>query len=159
MKISIDKEKEWGHFIDPLSFQVVEIYDEIPDGFYIVIKEREYLEDLGRTVIQTTYGVIQGKKLQPMNKREISKLMSKSCGDYILKRKQLPPKVMVEKELISNKNAQLAFIMSNYDTFHLKITKEVLEGGNPFEIINSIIENETFKPTMYDREDKWKIEN
>ena len=158
MKIDLSSEDEWGYFIDPDSFQIVEIYDEIPDGSFVVIKEREYLDDIDRTVIQSNYGIVDGKKFQPMNKREISKLMSMACAKYILDFDKLPPKVMVEKQLQINKPAQLAFIMTNYDTFHLKLDKDALEGGNPFEIVNSILENQTFKPTIYDRDEKWKVE-
>ena len=60
MKISLDSENEWGYFIDNVSFQVVNISDEVPNGSFVVIKEREYLEDIDRTVIQTIYGVVQG---------------------------------------------------------------------------------------------------
>ncbi len=158
MKIDLDSENEWGHFIDPHSFQIVEIIDEVPLGSFVVIKEREFIEDIDRTVIQTIYGIVEEKKFQPMNKRELSKLMSKACGKYILDFNQLPPKVMVKKKLQIDKPAQLAFIMSNRDTFHLKLDKDDLDGGNPYEIINSIIENQDFKSTMYDREEKWKIE-
>ena len=158
MKIDLDSENEWGHFIDPDSFQIVEITDEVPQGSFVVIKEREYIEDIDRTVIQTTYGIIESNKFQPMNKRELSKFMSIACGIYILNFDKLPPKVMIEKQLKLDKPAQLAFIMSNRDTFHLKLEKSALEGGNPIEIINSIMENQDFTSTMYDREERWKIE-
>ncbi|MHA1199096.1 MAG: PARP-type zinc finger-containing protein [Candidatus Heimdallarchaeaceae archaeon] len=156
--MNLDSDDEWGYFVDPQSFQIVEIIDEIPDGFFVVLKEREYIEDIDRTVIQSSYGIVEGKKYQPLNKREISKLMSKACADYILNSNRLPPKIMVEKELQPDKPAKLAFIMTNYDTFHLLLDKSLLDGSNPLEIINSILENETFKPTMYDREEKWKVE-
>ncbi|MCG3260037.1 MAG: hypothetical protein H7644_09835 [Candidatus Heimdallarchaeota archaeon] len=158
MKINLDSDNEWGHFIDPDSFQIVEITDEVPDKSFVVFKEREYIDDIDRTVIQTTYGIIDGNKLQTMNKRELSKLMSKACAKYIIDFEKLPPKIMVEKKLIIDKPAQLAFILSNRDTFHLKIDKTALEGGNPYEVINSIMENQDFKLTMYDRDEKWKIE-
>ncbi len=158
MKMQLDSENEWGYFIDPQSFQVVEIIDEIPDGSFVVIKEREYIDDIDRTVIQTSYGIVEGKKYQPLNKRELTKIMSTACTDYILSSNRLPPKILVEKELKQDKSAQLAFIMTNYDTFHLRIDKNSLGGLNPAELINSIIEKETFKPTLYDREEKWKIE-
>ena len=158
MKFHFDSEEEWGYFIDPESFQIVEITDEIPDGFFVVLKEKEYIDDIDRTVIQTSYGIVDGKKYQPLNKREISKLLAEACANYILLTNRLPPKVMVEKELKQDKPAKLAFIMNNYDTFHLSLDKNLLDGGNPREIINSILEQETFKPTLYDREEKWKVE-
>jgi hypothetical protein len=158
MKIDLSSEDEWGHFIDPDSFQIVEIHDEVPEDSFVVIKEKAYIDDIDRTVIQTTYGIIDSNKFQPMNKREISKLMSVACGKYILKHDRLPPKVMIEKKLQVEKPARLAFIMSGRDTFHLKLDKNALEGGNPYETINSIMENQDFKQTMYDREDKWIVE-
>ena len=156
--MDLSSEDEWGYFIDPESFHIVEIVDEIPDGSFVVLKEREYIDDIDRTVTQTSYGIVDGRKYNPMNKREISKLMSRACAKYVLQNNRLPPKVMVEKELKDDKPARMAFVMSNYDTFHLNLDKNLLDDGNPAEIINSIMERETFKPTLYDKEEKWKIE-
>ena len=158
MKMKLDSEDEWGYFIDPQSFQIVDIVDEIPDNSLVVLKEREYIEDLDRTVIQSSYGIVRENKYQPMNKREISKLFSKACADYVLKTKRLPPKILVEKKMQEDKDVKLAFVMTNYDTFHLTLNKTLLGGANPFEIINSVLQNATFKPILYDREEKWKVE-
>ncbi len=85
--------------------------------------------------------------------------MSEACSKYILSKNSLPPKVKVEKELKKDKPAQLAFVMTNYDTFHLKITSEMLEDSDPYEKIKEIMGNETEKVTVYDlTEDKWKVE-
>jgi nitrous oxide reductase len=158
MKLILDSENEWGFFVDFETFDIYKIEDDIPDGSFVMVKEREYIEDIDRTVTQSSYGIVEKNKFITMNKREISKLMSKACSKYILAKDTLPPKVKVEKELQQDKPAQLAFMMTNYDTFHLKITSEMLDGLNPFEKIQEIIGNETEKLTLYDREDKWKIE-
>ncbi|MBY8999942.1 MAG: hypothetical protein KGD64_03425, partial [Candidatus Heimdallarchaeota archaeon] len=116
MKMKIDPESEWGYFINPETFKVNNIEDDIPTGSLVVIKEKEYLEDLGRTVIQTTYGIVEGNKFQPMNKREITLLFSKACAKYILINNASPPKIKIEKELQKGKTAQLAFVMNQHDT-------------------------------------------
>ena len=86
-------------------------------------------------------------------------MMSNACAKYILSNNCLPPKVKVEKELKQDKPAQLAFVMTNYDTFHLKINSDMLEGANPYEKIKEIMGNETEKLTSYGlTEDKWKVE-
>ena len=154
----LDSENEWGFFIDPLTFDINNIEEEIPPGSFIVIKEREYIEDIDRTVIQTTYGIVEKNKFQPMNKRELSSIISKACAEYILSNSAFPPKVKLEKELVEEKPAQLAFLMSNHDTFHLKISEKLLENQDPVSLIDRIIEKETSKLTLYDREEIWKIE-
>ena len=158
MKLILDSENEWGFFIDHETFDIYPIEEDIPDGSFVVVKEREYIEDIDRTVIQTSYGIVDGKKFVPLNKREISKYMSEACSHYIVSRDTIPPKVKVEKEMQKDKPVQLTFMMTNYDIFHLKITSSLLDGLDPFEKINEIIGKETRKLTLYDREDKWKVE-
>ena len=154
----LDSDNEWGYFIDPETFAINPIEEEIPHGSFVIIKEREYIEDIDRTVIQTTYGIVEEKKFQPLNKRELSSAMSIACANYILNNKTLPPKVKLEKELVEDKPAQLAFLMSNYDVFHLKISSKILSGNDPFNLINDIIQSESSKLTLDDREEIWKVE-
>jgi len=155
MKMELDSETEWGYYIDQENFKIYNIKDEIPDGSFVVIKEKEYIDDLNRTVIQTTYGIVDGQKYQPMNKKEISKLISEACASYILVKNKLPPKVSLEKEVIPDKPAKLAFVMNNYDTFHLVVDKDLLEGTNPAEIFNSLQED---VPELTEEKDPWRIE-
>ena len=158
MKIQLDSENEWGFFIDPLTFKIINIEEDIPSGSFVVIKEREYIEDIDRTVIQTTYGLVDKNKFQPMNKRELSTYMSKACADFILSNSTFPPKIKLEKELVEGKPVHLAFLMSNHDTFHLKITDKLLENKDPVGIVSEIVEKETSKLTLYDKEEIWKVE-
>ena len=159
MKLILDKENEWGHYVDPKTFGIYNIEEDIPDGSFVIIKEREYIEDIDRTVIQPSFGIVEGNKYIPKNKRELSKIMSEACSKYILSKNSLPPKVKVEKELKKDKPVQLSFVMTNYDTFHLKITSEMLEGSDPYEKVKEIMGNETEKVTTYGlTEDKWKVE-
>lgn len=156
MKMKIDSENEWGWFIEPDTFKIHKIEEDIPSGSFVNIKEKEYIEDIGRTVVQTTYGIIEGKKFQPMNKKEITKLLSEACAKYILMNDDLPPKVKIEKELKKDKAAQLAFVMNKHDTFHLKIPDNLLEGKNSHDVITEIMQNVTLD--MEEKEEKWKIE-
>jgi hypothetical protein len=158
MKLILDSDNEWGFFVDPETFDIHQIEDDIPDGSFVIVKEKEYIDDIDRTVIQTSYGIVEKNKFTPKNKREISKIMSEACSRFILANDTLPPKVKVEKELQEDKPAQLVFMLSNYDIFHLKITSAMLDNLNPFDKVQEIIGNETQKLTLYDRDDKWKIE-
>ncbi|MHA1828831.1 MAG: PARP-type zinc finger-containing protein [Candidatus Heimdallarchaeaceae archaeon] len=158
MKIELEKEKEWGYFISPQTFHVHTIKDEIPEESFVLIKEKEYNEEIDRIIIQTTYGIVNNNKFTPYNKREISKIMSKVCGKYILNNNSLPPKMRLEKELREKKPVYLAFQVTNYDTFHLKITNEHLSNMDPVEIFKGLLENESAKLTTYQQEDNWLIE-
>ena len=156
--MQLDSENEWGFYIDPLTFEITNIEEEIPSGSFVVIKEREYIEDIDRTVIQTTYGIVVKNRFQPMNKRELSSYISKACAEFILTKNTFPPKIKLEKELLEGKPARLAFLMSSHDTFHLKITDKLLEDKDPVSIVSEIIENETSKLALYDKEEIWKVE-
>ena len=158
MKMKIDPENEWGWFIEPETFKISKIIEDIPSGSFVIIKEKEYVEDIDRTVIQTIFGVVEGNKFQPMNKREISPLLSEACAKYILKNEALPPKVQIEKDLKKDKAAQLAFIMNKHDTFHLKITNGLLKDKNPYDVITEIKQNDTGKLSMEKKEEIWLIE-
>ncbi len=159
MKLELDSENEWGHYVDPETFGIYNIEEDIPDGSFVIVKEREYIEDIDRTVTSTSYGMVDKNKYVTNDKRGISKIMSEACSKYILSKNTLPPRVKVEKELKKDKPAQLAFVMSNYDTFHLKITSEMLGGLNPSEKIQEIMGNETEKVIAYGlTKEKWKIE-
>ena len=111
--MKLDPENEWGYYVDTETFQISNIEDDIPDGSLVIIKEKEYIEDISRTVIQTIYGIVSKDEFKPMNKRDISSLLSEACAKYILTSDTFPPKVKIEKDLKEDKPAQLAFILSN----------------------------------------------
>ena len=158
MKMKLDSEKEWGYYVDAETFHISNIKDDIPDGSLVIIKEKEYIEDISRTVIQTIYGIVSKDEFRPLNKKDISSLMSEACARYILTSDTFPPKVKIEKDLKEDKPAQLAFILSNYDTFHLKISSKLLEGKNPYELISEIVKHDIDKMTLKDKEEIWLIE-
>ncbi|MFW9852658.1 MAG: PARP-type zinc finger-containing protein [Candidatus Thorarchaeota archaeon] len=158
MKMTLESDDEWGFYIDPKTFEISKIVDEIPDGSFVIIKEREYIEDIDRTVTQTSYGLVQGNKFSTFDKRGLSSLMSEACATYMLKNNQFPPKVRIHKELKPGKPANLAFELSKFDIFYLKITDKQLKNKDPVEIINQLKEDQSAKLTSYDHEDSWKIE-
>ncbi len=158
MKMVLESDDEWGFYVDPETFEISKIIEEIPDGSFVIIKEREYIEDIDRTVTNTSYGLVEGKKFSTFDKRGLSSLISEACAKYILKNNQFPPKVRIHKELKQDKPAQLAFELSKFDTFYLKISKNLLENQDPIEVINQLKTDQTSRLTSYDHEDAWKVE-
>ena len=158
MKVDLNPDKEWGFLIDPRTLQVMKITNELPEKFFFVIKIREYLEEIERTVIRNNYGLIKNEKIQKLDKKQLSVLLSAALSRYILKNYDLPKAVKIEKNLKYTKPANFAFFVGNYDVFHLSVDSSDLGGDNPKEIIDKIIQK-TNKNLFREKQDtKWKIE-
>ena len=157
MKISLE-EGEWGFYVDPLTFIVNKIEGEIPESAFVVMKGREHIEDIGRTVIQTTFGYVENNTFLTLNKRDLAKKMSLKCAEYILRKEDFPPKVTLEREIKLGKDAYLAFSANKYDVFHLKISKEMLRNKDPKKIIEEIMNKSEKNLLREEEEDKRKLE-
>lgn len=158
MKISLDANSEWGYIIDPQSFMQIKMYDEIPEGFFFIIKRREYVTEIERTVVKNAYGRIKAGKTEKLDKKEMADFLSIALAKYILKNRKLPQHVKIKGELKYTKPVIFGFFIGNYDIFHLKIDSIDLKGENPKEIVDEIISKSSKNLFMKKREDQWKIE-
>ncbi len=158
MKINLDEDTEWGYSIDPRNFIQMKIEKEIPEGFFFVIKKREYIEEIERTVIRNVYGRIKTGQVQKYDKKQLSEMLSSTLARYIMKNKILPKHVKINGDLKYTKPANLIFFVGNFDIFHLKIDSNDLDGNNPKEILEKIIQKSTKNLFMKVRENKWKLE-
>jgi hypothetical protein len=158
MKISLEKNMEWGFTIDPRNFLVVKLVDEIPEGFFFIMKRREYLEEISRTIVRNRYGLIKKGEIHKLNKREMSDYLSISLAKFILRNYSLPKGIKIEQELKYMKPAKFAFSVGNYDIFHLSVDATDLEGKNPKEILDLIIQKSDKNLFKEKKEIRWKIE-
>ncbi len=157
MKLEL-KTDEWGYMIDPETLEMKNIIEEVPEGFFILIKAKEHVEDIGRTIVNTEYGYVEKNAFRPLDKRGLSAKISESCANYILQTNNMPRHITLKKDMKDNKPVELLFTLSVYDQFHLKLTPEQLKTDNPKELIEEIIKNTDFGKEEEEEEHKWKVE-
>ncbi|MBY9000361.1 MAG: hypothetical protein KGD64_05570 [Candidatus Heimdallarchaeota archaeon] len=158
MKIILKSDEQWGFYINPASFQIFAIKEVVPEKSFVLIKNREFLQEINRTIIRNTYGIVKNEKLEKMDKKDISELISEACAKYILKHHDLPPSCKVSSDLRYTKPAVLALYVGNYDVFHLKITVDYLNGKNPKEVLDPIIAKGPKSIFIAKKEERWKVE-
>ena len=158
MKISLKKDEEWGFYVNPSSFQIFNIKEVIPEKSFVILKSREFLDEINRTIIRNTYGIVKNEKFEKMDKRDLSELISDACAKYILKHRNLPLNCKISPDLKFTKPAILALYVGTYDVLHLKISAEHLNGSNPKEILDPIIKKSSKSIFISKKEDRWKIE-
>jgi len=151
MKIKLNRKTERGYYIDPITCEVHEIEKEVPDGAFVMLKEREDSPSQVMSV-KTSFHIAQGKKLQRTSSKIIGEQMSKACATYILENEELPLEILVKEEPIPNQPVILVLYLEEYLTIDITISEEDLNGEDPFEIITSIINTQTIRPTLYDRD-------
>ncbi len=158
MKITLNSDQEWGFTINPLNFTQVKILNEIPEGCFFIIKKREYLKEIERTIIRNIYGRVKLGKIEQYDKKQVSDLLSSALGRYILKTNNLPKHVKIDGDLKFTKPVNFVFFVGNYDIFHLKIDSTDLNGKNPKEILDKMIQKSSLNLFKKKRETKWKAE-
>ncbi|MFW9851598.1 MAG: PARP-type zinc finger-containing protein [Candidatus Thorarchaeota archaeon] len=158
MKFQLNRKKEWGFFINPNNFQIGELKGEIPNGYFIILRRREFEDSIGKSVIRNLYGLISKDNVNYLSKKEMALRLSERCAQFILKNNKLPPKVSIEKKPKEKKPIELAFGFSKYDVFHLKIAEEMLNGKNPKTVLEKIIESTSKNLYEMEMEKIWKIE-
>lgn len=157
MKLILN-ESDFGFYITTHDFKLHNVREDIPEGAFIVLKEKEEIEDLGRTVIQTSYGYIENDTYYDTDKRTLSEMISKKVVEYIAKRGTVPYKINLKKELKENKPVYLLWDINEYDQFHLKITDMMLgEGNTAYETFKELFKQN--KIAKVDESiDPWKVE-
>lgn len=141
---------DWGYWINPDTFRTPRIKKSIRVGAIFFIKTRETLED-GRQIIVTTYGVTKPDGTREMDKRDASKILAKQMLDYMLAKKMYPPKTSFKKSY-ANGNVDLSYEPTEYDSFTIRLTPELVR-GNVEDFLDSLSSFEEIE-----KEASWKIE-
>lgn len=157
MKIKLSQPKEWGSFINPVTLQKGELKGEIPEKSLVIIKKKEFREEIDKVVILTNYCVIQDNKLLNLPKKEFTIKLAKRCAEFIVKNKILPPNTSILKITSSDKPIQLSYTHSKQEIFELILTTSMFPEQDMNQIIVEIM-NTTKKDVSEEREKKWKIE-
>lgn len=145
---------DWGYWINPDTFFTPRIKKSIRVGAIFFIKSKEFVEDLGREIIMTTYGIARSHGIEEMDKRDASKILAKQMYEYMRSKKKYPPKTSVKK-VFSNGNVDLAYNPTDYDKFIIRLTPAMV-GGNVEDFLDLL---EEFKEdSTDDSEFSWRVE-
>ena len=127
---------DWGYWINPDTFFTPRIKKAIRVGAIVFEKNREFVEDLGREIIVTTYGIAKSHGIEEMDKRDASKILAKQMLEYMQSKNAYPPKTSVKK-VFANGNVDLAYEPSEYDKFTVRFTP-ALVGGNVEDFLDAL---------------------
>jgi len=127
---------DWGYWINPDTFFTPRIKKAIRVGAIVFEKNREFVEDLGREIIITTYGIAKSHGIEEMDKRDASKVLAKQMFEYMQSKNAYPPKTSVKK-VFANGNVDLAYEPSEYDKFTVRFTP-ALVGGNVEDFLDAL---------------------
>lgn len=127
MKTSFE-EDGWGFFIHPESLLTEEIASEtdVPEGAVIVKKIKQHIEDLGRTVVNTSYYLVQGETEHKENKNAIKKYLAEKMLDYLTAHSEWAPFTTLKKK--HQRNYRLNYQPNKHDSFELTIQEDQLGG-------------------------------
>jgi hypothetical protein len=143
---------DWGYWINPDTFFTPRIKKSIRIGSVFFVKNKEFVEDLGREIIMTTYGIARSHGIEEMDKRDVSKVLAKQMYEYMRSKNMYPPKTSVKKTF-ANGNVDLAYTPSDYDTFTIRFTP-ALVGGNVEDFLDTL---DDFREDSPD-DTPWKVE-
>lgn len=149
----IEYSSDWGYWINPETFRTPRIKKSVRVGAVLYTKQRETL-DTGQQIIATTYAVAFEDGVKVMEKREVSKILANQILDYMRTKKMYPPNTII-KNVYSNGNVDLDFTPSEYDSFVIRFTPELVR-SNVEDFLYAL---EDFKEESLDSSDeRWKIE-
>ena len=149
----IEYETDWGYWINPHTFRVPRIKKSVRVGAVLYTKQRETL-DTGRQIIATTYAVAYEDGIRVMDKRDVSTILASQMFEYMQSKKMYPPNTKMKKTY-ANGSADLDYSPSEYDSFVIRLTSELV-GGNVEDVLCAL---DDFKETSTDdSEERWKIE-
>ncbi len=149
----IDYSTDWGYWINPDTFRTPRIKKSIRVGAVFYTKQRETL-DTGQQIVTTTYGFAAENGTKEMDKREVSQILATQMLEYMRTKNMYPPNTKIKKSY-ANGNVDLDFSPSDYDSFVIRLTPELVEG----DVEDFLYSLDDFKDTVSDAsEERWKIE-
>jgi hypothetical protein len=143
---------DWGYWINPDTFRTPRIKKSIRVGAIVFLKRRETLDD-GRSIIVTTYGVARKSGIKEMGKKEVSAALTSQILDFMRTRKMYSPKTEMKKSF-ANGNVDLDYSPTDYDSFTIRLTPEMV-GGN---VEDFLYELKPFNEDEKEDPEAWKVE-
>ena len=149
----VEYSADWGYWVNPDTFRTPRIKKSVRVGAVLYTKQRETL-DTGQQIIATTFAVVHEAGVKVLDKRDASKILATQMLGYMRSKKMYPPNTKIKKTY-TNGNVDLDFAPSEYDSFIIRLTPELVE-GNVEDFLYALA---AFKEeSSDDSEERWKIE-
>ncbi|MFW9805213.1 MAG: PARP-type zinc finger-containing protein [Candidatus Thorarchaeota archaeon] len=148
----LEYSSDWGYWINPDTFRTPRIKKSVRVGAVVFLKGRENLDD-GRSIIVTTYGVAGESEIKEMGKKEVSIVLAKQMLEFMRSRKMYPPKTEMKKTY-ANGNVDLDYSPTEYDSFTIRLTPDVI-GGNVEDFLYDL---EPFTEGDSEIAEAWRVE-
>lgn len=132
MQLDLDSKSFGYYFNDRWLKQKITQSTDIPDQSVVVLKTKEWIDDLNRSVIQTAYYWLKNNELQKMTKLEISDIMADLMIEFMEEEGYFPPDTKLKK--ITKNIATLSFKPDEFDEFNIKLRRKFLE-QDPSEFV------------------------
>jgi len=145
----VDFEAEWAYWIDSKTFKLHRLKKSIPVGSVVLIKTRGETEK-GVKYVETEYGLAEKDTVKDISKKDASKILAQQAFEYMKQTKRWPPDMTI-KDSFKDGDMEILYAPSEYDSFHLKFTSELLS-QKPLEFLRKI------KPSDKEPEPLWKVE-
>lgn len=148
----LDYTTDWGYWINPDTFRTPRIKKSVRIGSVVFLKGRETLDD-GRQIIVTTYGLAGKSELKEMGKKEVSIVLASQMLDFMRTHKMYPPKTKMKKSY-ANGNVDLDYLPTDYDSFTIRLTQEMVGG----DVEDFLYDLKPFKEEETEDAEVWKVE-
>ncbi len=143
---------DWGYWVNPDTFRTPTIKKSVRVGAVVLLKGWEDLDD-GRRVVVTTYGVVEVSDIKEMGKKDVSKVLALQMLDFMQTHKMYPPKTEIKKSY-ANGNVDLGYSPSEYDSFTIRFTPDIVGG----KVEDFLFDLEKFTEETNETGEAWKVE-
>ncbi|MGY5864114.1 MAG: PARP-type zinc finger-containing protein [Candidatus Thorarchaeota archaeon] len=143
---------DWGYYIDPNTFDFVELTGTVPVDAIVITKEWE--EDGERRFVLNEYHLAKSSGVQKLDsKRDANPLLAEQIFEFMKKQGKFPPGSKHTKTF-KNGNVEIEYTGSEYDVFKVKLTPKMI-GGNVEDFIDNLgkAAKKRFTAT-----DTWKVQ-
>ncbi|TFG95972.1 hypothetical protein E4H12_12090, partial [Candidatus Thorarchaeota archaeon] len=128
----VNYEVEWAYWIDINTFELIRLKKAIPLGSVVLTKIRG-TTDKGVKFVETEYGIAEESGVRDVSKKEASKILANLALEYMKRNKQWPPDMTI-KDSFKDGDIEILFAPSEYDSFNLKFTSELVN-QKPIEFL------------------------
>lgn len=132
-------EADWAYWMDTKTFTLRRVKKTVPIGSVVLSKTRGATEK-GAKFVQTDYGIAEKSGVIDVSKKDASKTLAKQALEYMKQNGRWPPNMTI-KDSFKDGDIEILFEPSEYDTFNLKFTSELV-GQEPLSFLEKLKSSE-----------------
>lgn len=134
----IDWDEEWAYWINPQTLRMPRLRGRVPVGAVVLIKTRDQAAYGDRMVVNTYFGLATSDGPDDLpGKKEANAIVVGQIVAYMRRTGAYPPQTSIKKEY-KNGNVDLSYSPGDYDSFTLRVTRDLLDGEDPLTFLNAL---------------------